>query len=127
MRKMIWIICLALVGCTTPMPRTLEHVTLGMDKDRVLENAGNPKRTFRENSQDHWIYIYFVDDKEWKREVVFEGGKAVRITDPLAKENWVKELEKASSMEEYEYKAREHQKKADDFKPVDEDSPSTGD
>lgn len=64
-----------------------------MDKAQVLETAGDPKRTYREHSEDHWIYVYFEGEKEFSREVVFEGGKVERVTKGRPKTNWDKELE----------------------------------
>jgi outer membrane protein assembly factor BamE (lipoprotein component of BamABCDE complex) len=120
MRLFLWLGFLALAGCSTlSVSKALDQVHPGIDKDRVLESAGNPQRTFRENMQDHWIYTYFLKDKEWRRDVIFEDGKVVKVTQPAAKENWVKDLERTDSMEEYETKAREHQKKAGQFKSID--------
>lgn len=101
---------LVLAGCSsTPVQKSLDQIGPGMDKDQVLEKAGNPKRTYREEMQDHWIYVYFTDQKEWHREVVFESGKVVKVTSPTGKEQWEKDLDKANTMEEFEQKAREHQ------------------
>ncbi|MGZ6480365.1 MAG: hypothetical protein ACXWQE_13735 [Bdellovibrionales bacterium] len=120
MLKKFWPIFLVLTGCATAtVGVALDKVRVGMDKDKVLESAGNPQRTFREAMQDHWIYTYFKEDHEWRRDVIFEEGKVVKITRPQAREDWVKELEKSGSMEEYEHKAREHQKKAGNFKAID--------
>jgi outer membrane protein assembly factor BamE (lipoprotein component of BamABCDE complex) len=113
------ILFLLLTGCAGSLPRALDGVKVGMDKDQVLETAGDPKRTYREAMQDHWIYVYFEHDREWRRDVVFEEGKVAKITRPLGKEEWVKDLEKTKSMEEYEQKAREHQKKSEKFKSID--------
>ena len=125
LRKQIWIFALLLAGCATNLPRALEEIRPGMDKDRVLEIAGNPKQSFRENGQDRWLYQYFNNDKEWKRELIFDDGKVVRVTRPLGKEEWVKELERSGSMEEYEQKARAHQKKASNFKSIDGETDSS--
>ena len=93
MRLVLWLGILTLTGCSSlSVSKALEQVHPGMDKDRVLESAGNPARTFRENMQDHWIYTYFLKDHEWRREVIFEDGKVVKVTQATAKENWVKDL-----------------------------------
>ena len=110
---------LFLTSCAGNQPRALDEVRTGMDKDRVLDVVGNPKRTFRESMRDHWIYVYFQNKQEWRREIVFEDGKVSRIGRPLAKQDWLKDLENSDSMEEYEKKARDHQKKAGNFKSVD--------
>jgi len=120
MRLLLLLGFVALTGCSTvSVSKALEQIHPGLDKDRVLESAGNPARTFRENMQDHWIYTYFLNDHEWRRDVVFADGKVVKVTPPTAKENWVKDLERSDSMEEYETKARAHQKKAGQFKSID--------
>ena len=121
MPKISWIpfLALALAGCASSVPRALDDLRPGMDKDKVLNSAGNPKRTYRESAHDHWIYTYFANDKEWRREVVFEDGKVVKVTHPLAKEDWVKDLERSNSMEEYEHKARTLQQRANNFKSID--------
>ena len=119
--RSLWpILILVLASCASSLPRSLENVATGMDKDRVLQIAGNPGRTFRENMHDHWVYIYFVRGQELHRDIVFTDGLVTRVGRPLTKDNWVKDLENADSMEEFEQKARAHQKKSsDNFKSVD--------
>lgn len=120
MPKVLWPFFLLLAGCaTSTLGPALDSVSPGMDKDKVLEIAGNPARTFRESMHDHWIYTYFQKDHKYLRDVIFEDGKVVKITQPTAKEKWDKELERTSSMEEYEQKAREQQKRAGNFKSLD--------
>ena len=101
---------LILSGCTS-VQGALDEVRPGQDKDSVLHAAGNPARTFRENNQDHWIYVYYQKNQQWLRDVIFDDGKVIRVTRPnLTKEGWVKDLERAGSMEEYERRARLHQR-----------------
>lgn len=92
-----WLMGIAVVflsACaSTPMEKVLADVKVGMDKDHVLHVAGNPKRTFREHSQDHWIYVYFHNDQEMNRIVSFEDGKVTKLSAARAKTNWEKELE----------------------------------
>jgi hypothetical protein len=108
------ILIVALAGCATSVHRALDEVRPGADKDIVLGTAGNPTRTFRENGQDHWIYVYYQKDQPWLRDVIFEDGQVTRVTRPAAaKESWQKDLERAKSMEEFEHKAREHQRKSE--------------
>ena len=75
-----------------------------MDKAAVLETVGNPKRTYRDRGEDHWIYVYFDGERELSREVVFEGGKVERVTRARAKTNWDKELENNSSSSDSGFK-----------------------
>ena len=120
MRFWLGLFVLLLTGCATPVHQAIEDVRAGMDKDQVLNLAGNPKRTFREKNQDHWVYIYFTEDQQYMRIIVFDDGKVIRITRPVAKQNWERDLEGASSMEEFEKKAKEHQKKGSrNFKSID--------
>lgn len=94
MSRWIWLGFAFLTACASmSVEKSLESVAAGMDKAQVLERAGNPKRTFRENSQDHWIYIFFRGDQEFNRIVVFDEGKVVRVTKARAKTDWNKELE----------------------------------
>ncbi|HMN67253.1 MAG TPA: outer membrane protein assembly factor BamE [Bdellovibrionales bacterium] len=103
-----WILAallMTLAGCATPNHAGLERLREGMDKDAVLETAGNPRRTFRTNGQDHWIYVYFEKNEEFSRQLSFEEGKLVKVGRPMAKQNWGKELESL--------------KKTENFKPID--------
>jgi hypothetical protein len=119
MRLLICFCVLLITGCASNTYRDLENIHPGMDKDQVLDRAGNPKRTFRSNSQDHWIYVYFHDNEEWARQIDFAGGKVHKVGLPLAKHSLEKALEEADSMEEYEATARAHQKKSSGFKDID--------
>ncbi len=108
----------AIVGCTS-VSQSLKQVRAGMDKGEVLLLLGNPKFTFRENSQDHWAYFYNSGNQELRRDVVFENSKVIRVTKPVTKEKWQKDIEGSNTIEEYETIAREHQKKSSNFKPID--------
>lgn len=94
-----------------------------MDKDYILSKIGNPKRTFRSNGQDHWIYVYFKDDVEMSRQVDFVDGKVLKVGRALSRKSLEKALENSESMEEYESKAREHQRKNSKFKDIDGGKP----
>lgn len=119
MRHYAWLLLLIFSACASNPSRQFDEIQAGMDKDVVLDRAGNPKRTFRTNSQDHWIYVYFENGEEWHRQVDFAEGKVLKVSRPLAKKDWVRELENADSMEEFEKKARAHQKQNGEFKPID--------
>lgn len=93
MRHLVWILFLALAACATTVEHSLESVKPGMDKDEVLRSAGNPRRTFREKGQDHWIYVFFKNDQEMNRIVVFEDGKVASVGRPRAKAVWEKDIE----------------------------------
>jgi len=96
MPRTIWFLgaMLLLAACSSlPVQTALERVQVGMSKPEVLEVAGSPKRTYREHSQDHWIYVYFENDREIHRVVVFEAGKVAKVHRPRAKVSWDKEIE----------------------------------
>jgi outer membrane protein assembly factor BamE (lipoprotein component of BamABCDE complex) len=109
---------LLLSGCATPGGQLFNEVREGMDKDTVLHTAGNPKYTFRSNGQDHWVYTFFEKDQEFSRQVDFLDGKVTKIGKPIAKQGFMKELEAAESMEAFEKKTREQQRKSKNFKEV---------
>lgn len=84
---------LLLNACSSAPKHLVEDVKEGMDKDQVLDTAGNPARTFRTNGQDHWIYVFYQGSQEMARDVVFEENRVVSIGRPVGKENWTKTLE----------------------------------
>jgi outer membrane protein assembly factor BamE (lipoprotein component of BamABCDE complex) len=122
----MFLVTFGLSACTS-MPKLLDKLQPGMDKDQVLAAVGSPKRTFRDNGLDHWTYIFHENDQEWRRDVIFENGHVIRVTKATAskKLSWVRELEETKSMEEFESKARSLQNRAKgDFKPVDGGKPT---
>lgn len=106
------------LGCSTPMPVALDRLKVGTEKTTVLDTVGSPQRTFRENGQDHWVYVYYRNDKQWLRDVTIEDGKVLKISRPISSDPRVKELQNADSLEEYEKKVRAQQKKSK-YKPLD--------
>ncbi len=122
MWKKLWVMfaVLTAVGCTS-FSKTMDEIKVGMDKDEVLNRLGSPKRTFRENSLDYWTYLYYQDNKEWRRDVVFENSKVIRVTRAsLAhKSAFQLQLENSNSPEEFEAAVRAQQKKNSNFKYID--------
>ncbi len=118
----VWVICatLLIAGCTT-FSQSMDRIRAGMDKDEVLSRLGSPKRTFRENGLDNWIYLYFQGDQEFRRDVVFESGKVIRVTRATLsrKSSFHLELENSNSVEEFEAAVRAQQKKSEGFKYID--------
>lgn len=104
-----------LLGCATNTVKEIDALQPGMDKSEVLERAGNPQRTFRESSQDHWIYVYYTDDKPVLRKISFQEGRVVKVGAPIlradGKDAVMSDLESANSFEEYEQKVRAMQQK----------------
>ncbi len=101
---------LTFTACSTSMIKSMSKIEPGMDKDSVIELVGGPNRTFREDGRDHWIFVYHQNDVQWLRDVTFEKGKVLKLSEPITKAAWERELEATTTMEEYEEKAREHQK-----------------
>lgn len=119
----LWVICATLAiaaGCTT-FSQSMDRIKAGMDKDEVLSRIGSPKRTFRENGLDNWTYLFFEDNKEWRRDVVFENGKVIRVTRATIsqKSSFHLELENTNTPEEFEAAVRAHQRKGGSFKYID--------
>lgn len=106
------LISLVLAACVSAPSRELEKVVPGMDKDEVLETAGNPKRTFRANGQDHWVYVFYRGEQEYLQQIDFVDGKVLKVMAARPKLGLTRDLENAESMEEYEAKVRAHQKEA---------------
>lgn len=92
-----------------------------MDKDQVLNLAGGPRRTFRTDGQDHWIYVFFHEDQEWIRQVDFSSGRVVKVGRPVSKLGPERALEEADSMEEYEARVRDQKRRSRKFKDIDGD------
>lgn len=126
MRLFLILTPFVLVACASGPQRELATIQPGMDKDQVLDKAGDPKRTFHTNGQDHWVYVYYENDHQFRQQVDFADGKVVRVgrpTDKARVPNSTDELESAETMEEFEQKARELQKKnhssSENFQNVD--------
>lgn len=121
MWRKLWAIgaIVALGGCSS-MSQNLRQVRAGMDKGEVIQIVGNPKFTFRENSQDHWAYFYESNSQDWRRDIVFENGKVIRVTKPTSgKDKSQKAIEGANNMEEFEAIARDQQRRSGQFKYID--------
>lgn len=121
MWKKLWTLCVIVsaVGCSS-ISQNLQQIRAGMDKGEVLNILGNPKFTYRENSQDHWAYFYESNNSEWRRDIVFENGKVIRVTKPTSGKNKAQhEIESSQNMEEFEAIAREQQKRGGQFKYID--------
>jgi hypothetical protein len=111
-------VCTLTLACSTPLPVALDRLKVGIEKPELLDRVGSPSRTFRENGQDHWVYVYYRNDKQWLRDVVLEDGRVQRVGRPIATDPRLKELQNADSLEDYEKKVRAQQKKSK-FKNVD--------
>ena len=93
-RLILLLLITTLTACASSGGSVVDGLREGMDKDEALRTAGDPKRTFRSNGQDHWIYVHFKDNEEFSRIVTFEEGKIVKIGRASPKKNWDHEMEK---------------------------------
>lgn len=112
MRLLALALTMTLAACASTPARDLDSVLPGMDKDEVLETAGNPKRTFRAGGQDHWVYVFYRGEQEYLQQIDFADGKVLKVLAARPKLGLTRDLENAESMEEYEAKVRAHQKGA---------------
>ncbi|MES2964582.1 MAG: hypothetical protein V4760_11880 [Bdellovibrionota bacterium] len=71
---------LSLSACQTPRHKEFAKVKQGMEKDLVLDAAGNPTVARRWHGKDRWIYRYVqTPDGPQTREVHFQDGVAVYV------------------------------------------------
>ena len=47
----------------------------------MLDIAGDPNRTDRKDSQDEWIYLYYVGKKKEYTKVTFKSSMVTKIED----------------------------------------------
>ena len=73
------LISLLLSGCATPLHRRLEKLQTGMDKAQVLDLAGTPKRTLRQDNGDLWTFEYYIGNQHYERDVHFNQGHVALI------------------------------------------------
>ena len=69
------VILATLVGCSTPMHRSVNQLEKGMDKSQVLELLGSPQRSGRRNSKDHWLYRYYKNQQRQDLRLIFQNGQ----------------------------------------------------
>lgn len=111
-----------LLGCASK-PLNFDGIQSGMDKDQVLQTLGNPKRTYRMNSVDHWVYVDFENGREKQRHIAFEDGVVVKMFRPTPQHTLTEELEAKGSLEEYEKSFKAKRSNAG-FKSIDGAKPS---
>lgn len=112
-----------LISCASQPAKEFDRLKTGMDKPEVLDAVGNPKRTFRKNDKDHWIYVYYRHDREIWQDVIFSQGLVTQVSAPSQSELTDKDLESATSLQEFEQRARRlqremHKKNAEGFQDV---------
>ncbi|MGE0763592.1 MAG: outer membrane protein assembly factor BamE [Bdellovibrionales bacterium] len=67
-------------ACASPAHQNLEKLQTGMDKTQVLDLAGNPKRTVRQNDGDLWTFVYYIGDRHYEKDVRFTNGHVAAIS-----------------------------------------------
>lgn len=97
-------------GCATG-PKVVDRIQVGMDKDQVLRELGNPQQTYRRHGKDHWIYSFHESDQELIRTVSFANGQVVRVGATQPKVSLEQELDSSDSMEEFENKVRRRKRR----------------
>ncbi len=70
---------LGLTACQTSMVRQFDKVTIGMEKDDVLDIMGSPTRTQRFHDKDRWTYIYYDKRIRHEKEIQFFEGNSVYV------------------------------------------------
>ena len=128
MKLLIPIFIGALSSCATAtVERDLTKVKPGMDKDAVLALVGNPKRTFRAQSKDHWIYAYYRADRQFAQTVTFESGRVKDIsTSRLYRSASGDDVDEVGDYQDFEKQMSDQVKGSErrgEFKDV--DAPST--
>lgn len=92
---------LFLPGCiSNSFDADLKQVQIGDDKSRVLELLGNPRRTTRIKTVDHWIYTFPKNGIDQTEVVQFENGKVIKVADKTSNVNLTPE--NAETYEDYE-------------------------
>jgi outer membrane protein assembly factor BamE len=72
---------LALTACQTDMLKQYNSITVGMDKDAVLEIMGSPRAAMRWHGKDRWTYHIYKNHTRFDKEVQFSDGIADYVGD----------------------------------------------
>jgi outer membrane protein assembly factor BamE len=70
-------------ACQSSRLKSFENLTLGQEKDYVLDKLGNPTYTERINDQDHWSYIFYEDDIRHEKVIYFLDGYITFLGKPI--------------------------------------------
>lgn len=68
-----------LFGCVSKPIENYEKITIGMEKDEVIEHMGSPKFVRRIRGEDRWKYVFYDQNTRYERFVHFDGGRVVYI------------------------------------------------
>lgn len=118
-----------LVGCASRPHSNFESLSIGMEKDQVVERMGPPKFVRRVRGEDRWKYVYYHDGIRFEKYVHFDNGKAIYLGDLVpgkgnaAEEDELIAKENAEVQAEWEaqYQQRESRSSKEHFKQLDED------
>lgn len=92
---------LGLAGCASTPEESLSLIQVGMDKDDVLKSSGSPWITRRINSEDLWVYRFYKQNQEYRKELRFKEGRVVAVGPHLPHPNPNVELENAEDLESF--------------------------
>lgn len=114
-----------LVGCASTPEESLSLIQVGMDKDDVLKKSGSPWITRRINSEDLWVYRFYKQNQEYRKELRFKDGRVVAVEPHLPYPNPNVELENAEDLESFkkaaEKKNNQYNKGFKELTPSDDD------
>jgi len=116
-------ILLVFTGCASSLKESLDKIETGMDKSEVIDKAGSPNRSYRQNEQDIWLYRIHDDESSMLHEVAFNAGRVIYTgpeRDQLSKKGSIGLKTKEQAEEELRQKLQPN-KKIKQFKEVKED------
>ncbi len=115
---------LTLSACQTPLTKSYQALTLGMEKTDVLEIMGNPTRTRRIQDKDRWSYVFYDNDIRLEKEVHFFQGNVVYLGDPPAPKISAEEQDHINSLKDKPESYRDYMIKKELSSPEVQPSPT---
>jgi len=95
------VVVLGLTHCTTPMHRKFGEIHEGMDKSLVVETLGSPKWKRMWRGEEHWAYIFYKNNQKMVREVHFEFGEVIRLSQRSLSYRQYQKIRFSKDFEEY--------------------------
>ena len=92
-------------SCASTPLENLKKVTVGMNKPTVLDVAGDPDKTFRQNGKEYWTYKYYDQDELKEGQIILENSTVSYVY--LHKQNTQAEPE---SFKDYKKNVKEKKK-----------------
>ncbi len=121
--QLILVFVLSLIGCASSLKESLDKIETGMDKSEVIDKAGSPNRSYRQNEHDIWLYRIHDDESSMLHEVTFNEGRVIYTgpeRDQLSKKGSIGLKTKEQAEEELRQKLQPN-KKPKQFKEIKED------